>query len=591
MISINTNLSSLIAQNSLKTSTNKLNETVERMSTGYKINHAKDNAANYSISTNMTTKLNAYQIAQDNVAMGMDLVATASESMAQMENLGKRLHALNTQARNGTYGKQSLNAIQAEANSIIDEINRLYSTAKYNGISLFDQKEYDIPEGMPQADPVTGFIENPYDYTEEQIAEMTSISKVTDSFTESEYKIETVADLAKLAKLTNDGFDTTGVTFILANDLDLKEYCEEHKDEGGWTPIGNDANRFKGSFNGNGNIISNLTINRPSEDYQGLFGYISVGTVSNLGVDSVNIVAKTHVGALGGSIIRAINCFVEGNIKAQAFLGGLSGLSSSIENCYSNCNIDGHYSTGGLVGELQGNIYNSFVLGDVFATNKAGGIIGQIYNPRERTVEIKNSLFLGLVSGNGQANCIAGSIRNTYDGITIGKILIEDCFVREQEAGLFEFTPVDGTVYDEDMDEMLAGIKETRLREHSTNLQVGTKSDENSQIDFNTNFEYSLGRIVRNGIHTNEALGLITQFLNTMSDKQTQLGAVQNRLESAMDEIITQHDNLISARSTLRDADMAELNSTYIQQQILQEASATLMATANQMPAIALQLL
>ena len=54
MLSINTNLSSLIAQNSMKTSTDKLNQAIERMTTGFKINRAKDNAANYSISTNMS---------------------------------------------------------------------------------------------------------------------------------------------------------------------------------------------------------------------------------------------------------------------------------------------------------------------------------------------------------------------------------------------------------------------------------------------------------------------------------------------------------------------------------------------------------
>jgi flagellin len=63
MINLNTNLSSLIAQQSLSESTNKLNQAIERMSTGFKINHASDNAANYSISTNMTTKIGAYQVA------------------------------------------------------------------------------------------------------------------------------------------------------------------------------------------------------------------------------------------------------------------------------------------------------------------------------------------------------------------------------------------------------------------------------------------------------------------------------------------------------------------------------------------------
>ena len=65
MLSINTNLSSIIAKNSIKISTNKLNEVIERMSTGYKINHARDNAANYSINTDMSTKIGAYEVAQD----------------------------------------------------------------------------------------------------------------------------------------------------------------------------------------------------------------------------------------------------------------------------------------------------------------------------------------------------------------------------------------------------------------------------------------------------------------------------------------------------------------------------------------------
>ncbi len=56
MFSINTNLQSLVAQNSLKTSTLKLNTSIERLTTGYKINHTKDNAANFSITNNMSTK-------------------------------------------------------------------------------------------------------------------------------------------------------------------------------------------------------------------------------------------------------------------------------------------------------------------------------------------------------------------------------------------------------------------------------------------------------------------------------------------------------------------------------------------------------
>ena len=66
----------------MKTSTDKLNQAIERMTTGFKINHAKDNAANYSISTDMTTKIGAYQVAEDNCAQGLDMITTASESLS-----------------------------------------------------------------------------------------------------------------------------------------------------------------------------------------------------------------------------------------------------------------------------------------------------------------------------------------------------------------------------------------------------------------------------------------------------------------------------------------------------------------------------
>ena len=137
MLSINTNLSSLIAQNSMKSSSFKLDTAIERMSTGYKINHAKDNAANYSISTNMTTKIGAYMVAEDNALQGLDMINTASENLSLIEDKLIRLRALATQASNGTYGEQSLKAINAEAGALVDELGRTYSTAEYNGVKVF----------------------------------------------------------------------------------------------------------------------------------------------------------------------------------------------------------------------------------------------------------------------------------------------------------------------------------------------------------------------------------------------------------------------------------------------------------------------
>ena len=151
MLTLNTNLTGLITQSSLKTSTNRLNQAVEQMTSGFKINHASDNAANYSISTNMSTKISAYQIAEENVNMGLDLLSTANDILSSMQDKAARLSALSTQARNGTYGASSLAAINAEANAIIDELIRDYNNAQYNNISLFNQAFSSLPYDVPRA--------------------------------------------------------------------------------------------------------------------------------------------------------------------------------------------------------------------------------------------------------------------------------------------------------------------------------------------------------------------------------------------------------------------------------------------------------
>jgi flagellin len=83
----------------------------------------------------------------------------------------------------------------------------------------------------------------------------------------------------------------------------------------------------------------------------------------------------------------------------------------------------------------------------------------------------------------------------------------------------------------------------------------------------------------------------IDKVINKISERITTLGAAQNRIESAIESIGVQSENITSSLSTLRDADVAQESSNYIKAQILQQASATLLATANQTPSIALNLL
>ena len=86
-------------------------------------------------------------------------------------------------------------------------------------------------------------------------------------------------------------------------------------------------------------------------------------------------------------------------------------------------------------------------------------------------------------------------------------------------------------------------------------------------------------------------LSKIDNVIKEISNRTTTLGAAQNRIDSAIESIGVQSENITSSLSTLRDANIAEESSKYIQSQILQEPAATLLSTANQTPSIALNLL
>lgn len=137
-LTINTNLPSLIAQKNLAKATQSLNQAIERMTTGYKINHAKDNAAGYSIAKNWETQLSSLDVAADNAAMGADMVSTLEDHYELISTHLQRVRDLTEQASNGTYGTQSLEAIKTEITSRLEEIDRIAANCEFNGKKLMD---------------------------------------------------------------------------------------------------------------------------------------------------------------------------------------------------------------------------------------------------------------------------------------------------------------------------------------------------------------------------------------------------------------------------------------------------------------------
>ena len=132
-LTINTNISSLVAQKNLTNATSSLNKAIERMSTGYKINHAGDNAAGYSISRNWETQLSSLDVAADNAATGADMMSTLEDNYSLISTHLQRVRDLTEQAANGTYGSSSLKPIRSEIKARLDEIDRIAANCEFNG--------------------------------------------------------------------------------------------------------------------------------------------------------------------------------------------------------------------------------------------------------------------------------------------------------------------------------------------------------------------------------------------------------------------------------------------------------------------------
>ena len=148
-LTINTNLGSMIVQKNLDDATKALNQAIERMTTGFKINSAKDDPAGYAVSTKMNTQLSSISVAQDNVAIGSSLLSTAESSYDLITTHLQRIRDLTEEAANGTYGQDSIDAIKAEVEARWDEIDRIAATTEFNGINLLSGS------GVPATSGVT----------------------------------------------------------------------------------------------------------------------------------------------------------------------------------------------------------------------------------------------------------------------------------------------------------------------------------------------------------------------------------------------------------------------------------------------------
>jgi len=137
-ITVNTNMQAIRVQGNLNSATTKMNTAMERMSSGYRINRAKDDAAGYAVSATFSKNISGAKIAMNNVAMGNDLLATAEGSLGVIKANLERIRDLTEQAANGTYSTEDLKGIATEVSERLAQIGHQASHTNFNGKELLN---------------------------------------------------------------------------------------------------------------------------------------------------------------------------------------------------------------------------------------------------------------------------------------------------------------------------------------------------------------------------------------------------------------------------------------------------------------------
>jgi hypothetical protein len=217
-------------------------------------------------------------------------------------------------------------------------------------------------------------------------------------------------------------------SYILMNDLDsatagYMELASVTANAGrGWEPIGTPDDGFTGSFDGQGYEIRDLFINRPDEDYVGLFAHISwiryidnVGVVKNVGLVNAEVSGSAEVGALVGHNAGAVNnSYSSGSVTGDSRVGGLVGWNqATLSNSYSDCSVTGSTRVGGLTGDnwyYRGTVSNSYSTGSVTGSTRVGGLVGINYYG-----SVSNSYSTGSVTGSTQVGGLVGYNKGTVN--------------------------------------------------------------------------------------------------------------------------------------------------------------------------------
>ncbi|HEY9102736.1 flagellin [Chitinimonas sp.] len=547
---INTNIPSLNAQRNLSKTSDALSTSLQRLSTGLRINSAKDDAAGLAISSRMTSQIRGLDQARRNANDGVSLAQVGEGALGQMSDLLQRIRELAVQSANGTNTSTDRASLNAEVSQLSSELDRFAVTTDFNGQKLFDG-----------------------------------------SFGTAAYQIGANANEVVTASTANFRTNSYG-TYQIKNQINLATFAVTGSMSG--TTLSGASGAVVNAIGSSGGTSGGIVIN----------GGNGGGQITSLTSGSTAREVAASINALGTGVratarndanIQFTN-FTATQIAASGratYSLNVTGSNTTVVNVTFSV---GELTAAGLAESIQAFNDRSSQTGITARLNDtSNGIILSNDDGSDimmQTVSLQSGGTVSLVTG-GQggvplasaAFITAGGSGGAAGGATqsSGAVLKIGGQVTLDSDKSYSITAQSGTA-------LASGVISTSGTQPGSisGLALGSGTTNNT-LGSNLSAVNSLDVSTVSG--ANQALRIIDSALSVVNSQRAKFGALQNRFNATIANLQTSSENISASRSRIQDADFAAETANLTKAQILQQAGTAMLAQANALPNQVLSLL
>ena len=566
---INTNVSSLTAQRALAESNAELETAMERLSTGRKINSAADDAAGLAMTQRMTAQVKGLAMAVKNANDGQALTQSIEGALGEVSDMLQRMRELALQAANGTNSSADRTFLQSEVNLLIQEISRVATNTRYNGELILDGTFLNkaLQVGIEEGENIIFSVES---VAAEAVGAHTLVGNgigaspaaadpaANPTTVEDDIEIFGFLGTKSTEASTNDSAKQTAVKVNnLTGETGVKAYAKTFV-----SLASNDATAKTYSVKINGYSTGNFVI--------------SSGDVESA-VDSINQIS----GSTG------VTASSSGN---KVILFDSDGDDITVENTQT---LSGHddlvvakLGEDGSVTNVIGQGINLAVSGGNDATRVTGTLKMVSANPFSIDQKFQTTTNTTSTLVNGQISSGANKVvLDSLTGLGVGTAIR---FAGDSDQPTTHYI----TAINPDSDNALEisftpAVDETIENDSRVYVDTGYYSDAASVSTLKNLTEIRINTALNAG----DSISIIDAALDKVAQMRSDLGAIENRLAYTVSNLMNIAEKTADARSRLDDADYALESARLAKAQVVQQAGTSMLAQANQMTQLVLDLL